>query len=78
MDHGSTSKFAAKNDQGVIEYSALFEIFDESGAGLINVFTVLLETTNETSVLVPRFVEELDEANATLDETPGEEGVVGE
>ena len=51
LDHGSASKFAPKNDQGVIEHSALFEIFDESGAGLITVFTVLLETTNESSAL---------------------------
>ena len=78
LDHGGAAEFATEDDKGVFEHAALFEILDEGGAGLIDILAVLFQAIHEAAVLVPGLVEKFNEADAALDESAGEEGVVGE
>jgi hypothetical protein len=78
LDHRRAAEFAAPDDQRVVEQAALLEILDQGGAGLVGVLAVAGEVLLEVAVLVPRFVEELHEADAALDQAPGEQAVVGE
>ena len=56
----------------------MLEIFDQGGASLVGVLTVLFEVSDEVAVLVPGFVEDFDEAHATLDQPPREQTSVRE
>jgi len=60
------SEFSAPDDEGVVEHSALFEIKNESGAGLVDIladlFEVLVEVFTGAAVAVPVGVIELHEA----------------
>jgi hypothetical protein len=72
------AEFAAPDDERLIEQAALLEILDEGGAGLVDVEAVLLQIGGQVAVLVPRLVEELDEADPALDQAAAEQAVVGE
>lgn len=78
LDHRGAAKFTAPNHESIFEHVALFQIFDERGARLIGLLAILFEIGDEIAVLVPRFMEELHETNAALDQTPREEAIVGE
>src|SRR5262245_3185987 len=81
LAHGCAAEFAAPDDERVLEEAALFEVEDESSAGLIDVFADLFEVVVEifagAAVAVPVGVVELDEADTALDEAAGEQGVGG-
>ena len=70
LDHRRAAEFAAPDDQGILEQPALLEILDQRGAGAVGVLAILPKILHEVAVLVPGFVEELDEADAALDESP--------
>ena len=78
LGHGGAAEFTTEDDEGVFEHAALFEIFDERSTGLIDILAVLFEASDEAAVLVPGFVEEFDKADASFDESTGEEAIVGE
>ena len=78
LDHRRAAEFAAPDDDRVLQQAALLEIRDQRGAGLVGVEGVLLDAGRQVAVLVPGFVEELHEADAALDEPPGEQAVAGE
>ena len=64
--HRGAAEFSAPDDEGVTEHSALFEIEDEGGARLIDVFgdffEVAVEVLVRTAVAVPVGVVKLNEA----------------
>ena len=72
LDHGGAAKFAAPNNQCFIEETTLLEIFDECGGSLIGVFAIFLQVGYEVAVLIPCFMEKLDETNAALDQAARE------
>ena len=78
LDHGGAAEFTAPDDESVLEEAALFQVGDEGGAGLVGVSAVLLQVTDEVSVLVPGLVKDLDEPDAALDEAAGEQDGAGE
>ena len=82
LAHRGAAEFAAPDDEGVVEQAALFEVEDQGGAGLVDVLAdfveVVVEVLAGAAVGVPVGVVELDEADAALDEAPGEQAVVGE
>lgn len=41
LGHWSAAKFASKDDEGVFQHAALFEVFDQGSAGLVDIFAVL-------------------------------------
>ena len=53
LGHGSASEFSAEDDEGVFEHAALLEVFDQGGAGLVDILAVLFEPANESAMLVP-------------------------
>ena len=75
LHHRGAAKFAAPDEERFIEQSALLEIEDEGGAGLVGVLRVLFHSVGEVAVLVPGLMEELDEADAPFDEAPGEQTI---
>ncbi len=81
--HGGASEFSAPDDEGVIEKSALFEVLEEGGDGLVDLAAFDGEFVDEVvtfsgAVDVPSPVEELNEADALFGEASGEKAVVGE
>lgn len=76
LDHGGAAEFPAPDDERVIQEAALLEVLDEGGIGLIGGFALGGDATFDIGVVVPGFVEELDEANAAFDEASGEEAIV--
>lgn len=82
FSHGGAAEFAAPNDECIFEESAFFEIFDESGGGLIDFAADLIECGVEVgvfaAVVVPVGVVELDESYTAFDHASGEQAVVGE
>ena len=78
LDHGSASEFPAPNDEGVFEESALFQVGEKAGAGLVDAAGLSGKGGIDVLVVIPAFVENLDEAHAALDEPAGEQAVFGE
>ncbi len=78
LDHGRPTELTAPDDEGVVEESPLAEIADEGGGGAIGVGAVALEVADEVAVLIPGFVEDLDEADVAFNEATREEAGVGE
>lgn len=72
------SEFACPDDEGVVKQASLFQIGDESVAGLIGVEALTLDPIGQVGVLVPATMEELDASNISLGHTSREEAVVGE
>ena len=70
-------KFAAPNHEGVVKHAALFEVFDECGAGLVGFAGLDLDAGGQIVVLVPALMIKLDEADAAFGQAAGEEAVGG-
>ena len=62
------AEFAAPDDKGVIEQTALLEVHDEGGRRLIGVAALAGDLGGEMRMLVPAAMEELDKANAPFDQ----------
>ena len=78
LNHGGASEFSAPNDQGVLEESALFQVGDKAGAGLVDASGLPGEGGINVLVVIPAIVENLDEAHAPLDQPASEQAVSGE
>ena len=71
LSHGRATEFAAPDDEGIVEKAAVLEVLDESGDGLVGVLAVFRERFVQTAVLVPGFMEKLNEADVALNESAG-------
>src|SRR5207247_5135215 len=76
--HRRAAKFAAPDDERVIQQAALLQVANERGAGPVGVLAVLLEIGDEISVLIPGFVKDFNETHALFDEPPREQAGIGE
>ena len=80
---GRAAKLAAPDDEGVVEQAALLEVLDQGRRGLVRLRHLLGEAIADVfggirAVEVPAPVEEVDEADALLNEATCEQAVVGE
>lgn len=71
------TEFARPNHKGVVEQAPLFQIGDESVAGLVGVEALTLNAIGQIGVLIPTTVEELNASNISLGHASGEEAVEG-
>jgi hypothetical protein len=67
----SAAEFGEEHHERVFEEAALFEVFQQGSGGLIHVFALVRELALDGDVLVPAAVEELDEADAALQQASG-------
>ena len=72
------AELAAPDHQRLVEQTALFQVLDEGGGGLVDVLALAADLRRQAAVLVPAAVHELDEPHAALDHPPGEQAVAGE
>lgn len=72
LNHGRPAKLTPPDDDRVIQQSPFLEIGHQRGTGLIGIEGVLLHTSGQVAVLIPGFVEQLNEADAAFDESPRE------
>ena len=72
------AELSPPDHQGVLEEPPLFEILDESMAGLVHIAALQGEVAGQVSVLIPAAVENLGEADPPFRETAREDAVVGE
>lgn len=75
---GCAAEFGEEEDERVVEETAEIEIVEEGGDGLIDFRGAGGEAFFEFAVLIPAWVEELDEADPVFAETAGEETIGGE
>src|SRR5205823_6747422 len=75
--HGA-AKLAAPDDQRVVEEAARLQVLDEGGGRLIDVSRLTADLARQRAMLVPAAMEELYEANATLDHPASEQTVARE
>ena len=78
LNHRRATELTAPDDDGVLEESALLQITHQSGTGLVGLPALFGESLREAAVVIPGLVEELNEANPTLDQAAGEDAVIGE
>jgi hypothetical protein len=71
LSHGRAAEFAAPDDESVFEQVAVLEVLDQSGDGLVGVLAVFRQRFVEAAVLVPSFMEKLNEADVALNESAG-------
>lgn len=75
FNDGRPAKFSAPEDEGFVEESALFEIGEEGGDGLITFPREVAMVLLKVVVIIPRLsgaMPDLHEADATLDEATGD------
>jgi len=75
---GRTAEFTAPNHECVLEQTALLEVFNEGGRGLIDIVGKGRQLFGEAAVVVPAAVIELDEADIAFGKAAGEDAVCGE
>lgn len=75
---GRAAEFCEEEDERVVEETAEIEIVEEGGDGLIDFGGGVGEAFFEFAVLIPAWVEELDEADPVFAETACEETIGGE
>ena len=63
------------NDERIVEQSATLQIFQQRGDRLIGHQAVVLQLRIERTVMVPRRMEDADDANAALDQAPRQQAV---
>src|SRR5713226_4059136 len=72
LHHGRASKLPAPDHQRILEQSALLQVPNESGGGLISILAVLLDVFDEVGVLIPCFMVKLDKSHPALHKSPRE------
>ena len=75
---GGASEFSGEDDEGFIKHTTLFEVFDETGAGLVDIVGLSTDFLGKSRVVIPTPVEQLDKADASFRHASGEEAVAGE
>ena len=70
---GGTSEFSTEDHESVLEHPPFLEVLDESGSGLVDVKTLVLDFLGQVAVLVPAPVEDLYDPDTALDQTTGKE-----
>lgn len=78
LTEGCASKFAGPDNERVIEHAAFFEVVNEGSGWLFGITALFSELRMEVSVLIPAGMHELNEANATFEESSGDKAVIGE
>ena len=69
------TEFAAPDDKGIVEQTALLEVGQQRGGGLVDVATLQAEVAGQVVMLVPASVIELNEPYAPLCHATGEQTV---
>ena len=82
LHHGGASELTPPDDQRLLEESALLEVGDQTGKGLVDLPALDGEGLVDRfsgggSVVIPAPVVELDEAYPVLDQTPRQKTIVG-
>ena len=77
------TELSSPDDQRLVEETALLQVLDQGGDGLVHRSALVRQSISQTgrcpgSMVVPAPVEELHEANPLLDQSTGEQAVVGE
>jgi len=65
-------ELAPPDDDGIVEESALLEVLDQCGLGLIDVLTLLGNIRWQTAMVVPSTMVELHEADPAFDHSSSE------
>ena len=76
LAHRRAPEFAAPDDQRVVQQSALLQVADQRGRGLVDFASYLIERLAEVGVMVPIGVIELHEAHAALHQAARQQAVV--
>ncbi len=75
---GGASEFTAPDDERALQETALFEVGDEGGDGLVHATHEVAVGALDVVMAVPGAVVELNEAHAFLDELAGEQAFAAE
>ena len=68
LNHRRAPEFPTPNDQRVVEQSALFQVFDERGAGAVRLACLVFQSLGKVAVVIPCLVKDLYETDAVFDQ----------
>src|SRR5882762_80526 len=76
LHHRRASKFPAPDDERVLQKSALLQVFDQCGTGLIGLFALGFKTAHQSSMVIPGFMKNLDKTHSMLDQSSREQATI--
>ena len=62
----SSAKFATPDNEGVFEHTALLQVHDEGGTGLVGLPSLIGDAVLHLAVMIPTGVIDLDESTAAF------------
>ena len=68
--HRRAAELSTPDDEGILEHPPLLQVLDQRGAGPVGDLAVLRDVVHQVPVLIPRFVEDLHEPDAALEQPP--------
>ena len=77
LEHGRPSEFPTPNDQGVLEHVSLLEILNQCPSRFVSQAAASIHVFDQTTVVVPASMVEVDEAHATLGQPASEQTIGG-
>src|SRR5262249_45262722 len=78
LAHRSAAEFPAPNHECAVKQPTLLQVADQRHGGLIDFFAGLIERLADVVMVVPLGVIELHKSRTALDQTAGEETIIGE
>lgn len=75
LGHGCPAELTPEYHQGVIEKAPLLQVLDESRRRPVDLPRGRLDVVLDSSVMIPGAMIDLDEADTTLGEPPGEQSI---
>lgn len=78
LHHRRTPELATPDDEGVIQHSALLQVFHQGRRCLVGILAIHLEVADKVAVLVPGFVEELHKADSAFQQSTSEQTIIRE
>src|SRR4051812_38228604 len=72
-----SAELRVPHDERVFQESATFQILQQRGDWLISHQAVMLQLRFQRTVMVPRRMEDADDPDAPLDQSPGQQTVAG-
>ena len=73
-----TPEFAPPDHQRILKETALLQVLDEGGDGAVDATALPDVLLLDVGVGIPSSVVQLNESDVALDQTPGEQAIIGE
>ena len=77
LAEGRATELRGKDDEGILQHAAGFEVLEECRGWLVNVVTLVGQLARECHVLIPAAVKELHEPYIAFEQAAGQQAISG-